>query len=130
VKDMLTTKQVMALLGVSRRTVQAYVKQKKLTPMKDARGQNFFSQSEVQGITSARENHSEETTFHDLHTVNELSHVTFTVDPKKQIIIDLEHYEGLLTRLAQIESEKRSLQDKIKLLEDRRPWWKRFLAKL
>ena len=51
--------------------------------------------------------------------------IAFNFDPRKQLIIDFDRYEGLLVRLAQLEAERKQLQDKVKLIEDKRPWWRR-----
>jgi hypothetical protein len=54
--------------------------------------------------------------------------IAFNFDPRKQLIIDFDRYEGLLVRLAQLEAERKQLQDKVKLIEDKRPWWRRRLG--
>jgi DNA-binding transcriptional MerR regulator len=102
--EKLTTQQVMHQFGVSRRTVQAYIHSGKLIPVKDAQGRNLFHRHQVEAVQN---------TVNAQHTVQEAVQLTFTFNPAKQVIIDREHYEGLLCRLAQVETEKRFLTRKI-----------------
>jgi len=152
--EFLTTKEVIDFLDVSRRTVQAWVKGGKLNPAKDVQGRNLFSIAEVKAlcdtvkpqkvelepVESEMPSQEEKKVSHAVEPAQcstpNAAQVTFTFDPKSQMIIDREHYEGLLIRYAQLEVEKRQLAEKVQLLEDkkyreegkRRPWWKRIFG--
>lgn len=115
--EQLSTREVMALLGISRRTVQAWVKQGKLRPGKDAQGRNTFTRADIESLMGDAQ---------EVHTVTpasaESSVLPVRFDPSRQIIVDLAHYEGLLIRLAQLEA-------KVLMLEDKRPWWRRLFRR-
>lgn len=116
-KEHLSTREVMALLGISRRTVQAWVKQGKLRPEKDAQGRNTFTRAEIESITGDAHGAPGSTPISA-----EVPIIPVQFDPSRQIIVDLERYEGLCFRLAQLEA-------KVLMLEDKRPWWRRWLSK-
>jgi hypothetical protein len=111
------TSEVMALLGISRRTVQAWVKQGKLRPGKDAQGRNTFTRADIESLMGDAQ---------EVHTVTPASAeapiIPVQFDPSRQIIVDLERYEGLCFRLAQLEA-------KVLMLEDKRPWWRRLFRR-
>ena len=116
-KEHLSTREVMALLGISRRTVQAWVKQGKLRPEKDAQGRNTFTRADIESLMGDMP---------EVPTVTpasaEVPVIPVQFDPSRQIIIDLAHYEGLCFRLAQLEA-------KVLMLEDKRPWWRRLFRR-
>lgn len=118
-RDELTTVEVMKLLGISRRTVQEYVKAGRLTVTKDVRGRNIFSHEQVRREMAVRI---------ALPTSPNIVQATFTFDPQNQVMLDRVHYEGLLTRLAQLETELRILREQNRLIEDRRSWWRKLLS--
>lgn len=120
-QDDLHTKEVMEILGVSRRTVQTWVKSGKLAVKKDAQGRNIFTSTDIESMRRTMQEPCEVAS-----TWSDPAVISFTFNPVKQVIIDVERYEGLLTRLAQLEVERRSLQEKVLQLEDKRPpWWRR-----
>jgi excisionase family DNA binding protein len=110
-RNEITTKEASRLLGVSTRTIFTYIKEGKLTPRKE-RNKTLLLLDEVESI---RKEASQR----------------FSIDPLKHIVLEQEKYEGMLIRLAQLEERNRFLTSQLdtqtKLLEDRRPWWKRFL---
>ena len=116
-KEHLSTREVMALLGISRRTVQAWVKQGKLRPEKDAQGRNTFTRADIESLIGVAQDTPDSTP-----TSAEVPIIPVQFDPSRQIIIDLERYEGLCYRLAQLET-------KVLMLEDQRPWWRRLFRR-
>lgn len=124
----ITTAEAAQILGVSTRSVQLYAKQGKLTSRKGAKGENLFLLEEIDDLAKEREM--------TISPSSEVSPKVFAYDPEKQVVISKEHFAMLSRnheetlrhvaelgfRIGQLEEEKR------RLLEDRRPWWKKIFG--
>ena len=120
-KERITVAEASEILGVSERTVWAHIKAGKLKKLKDG-SRTMLSLSEVMLAAQDRE--------------------PISFNPETHIVVERRHYESLLGiqadmvkhaselgfRIGQLEAEKRNLEGAVRLLEDRRPWWKRLFS--
>lgn len=133
-KPEVTPKQAAKALSVTSRTIFNYIKSGKLSSRKDGR-RIFIPIDEIEKLRM--ENEDEKENFHlkvpeTAISVDAISSqqdeifmkgsINFQFDPAKHIVVERNHYEGLLTRLGQMESE-------VKLLKDERPWWKKLFGR-
>ncbi|NLJ26383.1 MAG: hypothetical protein GX433_00005, partial [Deltaproteobacteria bacterium] len=78
---------------------------------------NTFTRADIESLIGVAQDTPDSTP-----TSAEAPIIPVQFDPSRQIIVDLERYEGLCFRLAQLEA-------KVLMLEDKRPWWRRWLSK-
>lgn len=118
-EEYVTVAEAADILSVAQRTVFGYIKAGKFSDRKDGHRRLLL-----------------------LSEVMALRHDPTSYDPEKHIIVDKPTWERVLAAVAssseyaaqmgfkigQLETENRGLEDKVKLLEDRRPWWRRWRA--
>lgn len=127
-----TPRQAAKALNVTPRTIFNYIKQGKLTSRKEVKGNRVFipiDEIEKMRMKATIENEKSPKKFPEPPQAdNEISSpgaettIKFQYDPSKHLIVERNHYEGLLTKLGHYELE-------VKMLKDERPWWRRFWGK-
>jgi len=117
-----TVAEAAEILSVSQRTIWAHIRAGRLTRLKDGQ-RTVISLQEVLNAASG-------------------SSEPIAYNPETHILIERDQYNKLLEfnketinqlsemgfRIGQLEAEKRQFEEKVRLLEDRRPWWKRMFA--
>lgn len=129
-----TPRQAAKALGVTTRTIFNYIKAGKLKARKEEK-RVFIPIAEIEKFrqeNSLEKEKSDQNLLEMSRQSQEISTpasetfitgtISFHFDPLRHIIVERSHYEGLLTRLGQYESE-------MKLLKDDRPWWKKIFSR-
>lgn len=106
----LTIHEAALSLGVSERTVHRHIRKGLLEARKEG-GKVYVTEDSLRHFDKAK---------HD-----KIDTAPAQFDPIKHVIIERREWEGMLTRLSQLEVELRIAREAQKLIEDSRPWWKR-----
>lgn len=129
-----TPRQAARALGVTTRTIFNYIKAGKLIARKEGKRvfipiaeiekfrQEYFSEKEKISQKLPEMPRQNQEISMPLQETFVTGAINFHFDPLRHIIVERSHYEGLLTRLGQYESE-------MKLLKDDRPWWKKIFSR-